>query len=246
MILHKSERAFYEKIQPLGFILFQRNCGDPHQLKNLIESLRDSVGRDAPILIDQEGGRVQRLRPPAWRNGVSAGVFGNLFLRDPSLALHLANMNARVMAEELFQVGIDVNCGPVLDLQEAGGHSVIGDRAFSGDPEVVKVLGQAVLDGFATGGILSVIKHIPGHGRATADSHLILPSIDVEIKVMRERDFYPFKHIEGAVAGMTGHLLFSSLDSCNPVTFLTPRASQSSFFRIAITISEMPNVAIAK
>tara|TARA_B100001123_G_scaffold449546_1_gene615339 strand:+ start:517 stop:1215 length:699 start_codon:yes stop_codon:yes gene_type:complete len=124
-----------------------------------------------------------------------------------------------VTAEELFQVGIDVNCAPVLDLQEKGGHSVIGDRAFSSDPEVVKVLGQTVLNGFATGGVLSVIKHIPGHGRATADSHLTLPSIDADIKVLRKREFYPFMRIEGAVAGMTGHLLFSSLDRCNPVTF---------------------------
>ena len=213
------ERCFFKETEPLGFILFQRNCKNRKQVKKLVCELRDSVGRHAPVLIDQEGGRVQRLKPPEWSRYIASKTFGEILKIDHCTASRLAMINAQLIAEDLFELGVNINCAPVLDLREEGGHAIIGDRALSNEPEAVRLLGQAIIDGFAAVGVASVIKHIPGHGRAKLDSHYALPSIDTEINKLIERDFYPFKHVENAYAAMTGHLLFSKIDPLNPVTF---------------------------
>jgi len=173
------ERAFFARTQPLGFILFARNCDNPDQLRALIASLRDSVGRaDAPVLIDQEGGRVQRLRPPHWRQVPAAARFGHLAERDPDRARQAVRLNARLLAAELAGLGITVNCAPVLDLRRPTTHDAIGDRAYGDDLASVAVLGRAFCDGLLEGGVLPVIKHLPGHGRAVVDSHHELPRVE--------------------------------------------------------------------
>lgn len=214
-----KERLFFKETNPLGFILFQRNCVNKEQVKKLVNELRDSVGWHAPVLIDQEGGRVQRLKPPDWPIYKAAKMFGEIFKIDPAKASHLAMINAQLIAEDLFELGININCAPVLDLRQKSGHAIIGDRALGNEPEVVRVLGQSIIDGFATVGVASVIKHIPGHGRAALDSHLDLPSINTGINRLMQWDFYPFTHVKKAYAAMTGHLLFTKIDPDNPVTF---------------------------
>jgi len=217
-VLSAGERAFFREMDPLGFILFARNCQDRKQLRRLVADLRDAVGRDAPVLIDEEGGRVQRMKPPCWRDSPAPGRFGEIFRRAPVVALELATMNARLIAEDLYEVGIDVNCAPLLDLREPNGHAVIGDRAFSPEPETVVLLAEAWIKGLRAGGIVSVIKHLPGHGRARVDSHHALPVVDADLVDMDERDFSPFRSLRNNSAGMTGHLLFSAIDPDHPVT----------------------------
>ncbi len=216
--LGEEERRFFSEIDPYGFILFARNCVDDDQLRRLVGDLREAVGREAPILIDEEGGRVQRMKPPRWRDFPAAGRFGEIHARDPKLALALARTNARLVAEDLFAVGINVNCAPLLDLREADGHAVIGDRAFSSDPEIVVALAQAWIDGLRDGGVVPVIKHIPGHGRTRVDSHHALPLVDASLEDLDARDFAPFRAFRDAPAGMTGHLLFEAIDPDNPST----------------------------
>ena len=170
LTLSSAERAFFAASDPLGFILFRRNCSEPDQVRDLVAALRDSVGRaDAPVLIDQEGGRVARLKPPHWRERAPWRVFGDMVAKDGiECAEEAARLNAREIADELADLGIDVDCLPLLDVPAPGGHDIIGDRAFSTDPEIVARLGRAVCDGLIAGGVLPVIKHIPGHGRAGA------------------------------------------------------------------------------
>jgi beta-N-acetylhexosaminidase len=217
-VLSPGERAFFREMDPLGFILFARNCQDREQLRRLVADLRHAVGRDAPVLIDEEGGRVQRMKPPCWRDSPAPGTFGEIFRRDPAAALELATMNARLIAEDLYEVGIDVNCAPLLDLREINGHAVIGDRAFSPEPETVVLLAQAWIKGLRAGGIVPVIKHLPGHGRTRVDSHHALPVVDADLVDMDERDFSPFRSLRRNSAGMTGHLLFSRIDPDHPAT----------------------------
>ncbi len=218
-VLTAYERSFFKEFPPLGFILFKRNCNTKAQVIALINSLRDAVGEKVPILIDQEGGRVQRLSPPIWNAHPPAAVFGLIFNFDREKAQRLIKANYQIIASELFELGINVNCAPVLDLFEKRGHSVIGDRALSSDPKTVGLLGKAVIDGLERGGVSAIVKHIPGHGRAEVDSHESLPTIDSCLDNLSSREFYPFIQLRFTAAAMTGHLLFPQLDPTCPVTF---------------------------
>ena len=213
------ERGFFAAADPLGFVLFARNCVDPEQLRALVAALRATVGReDAPVLIDQEGGRVTRLKPPAWRAAPAAGVFDDLARRDLASACEAAEVNARLLALELRALGIDVDCLPLLDLRLPEGHGIIGDRALGSDPEQVIALGRAVLKGLAAAGVTPVIKHMPGHGRARVDSHEDLPRVDAPLEVLRDSDFRPFKALAAAPWGMTAHIVYAAIDPERPAT----------------------------
>jgi beta-N-acetylhexosaminidase len=216
--LTPEERAFFRDADPWGFILFARNVGDAKQLSRLTMTLRDCVGRDAPILIDQEGGRVARLKPPNWRKAPAAQVFGDLFLRDPELAIEASWLNHRLLAHELRGVGVDVDCAPVLDLRVAGADDIIGDRAFGEAPDPVSTLGRTAMDGLMAGGVAPVIKHMPGHGRADADSHLSLPRVNEVRDVLSETDFAPFKALADAPMAMTAHIVYADIDPDHPAT----------------------------
>lgn len=217
--LTADERAFFRDANPWGFILFQRNCATPEQLRKLTSSLRDAVGRaNTPILIDQEGGRVQRLRGEHWKKRPAAASFGAISRQNPVAARDLAYDNARVMAEELRGLGINVDCVPCIDVPIEGAHDIIGDRAFARDPWVVASLGQAVIDGMLDGGVLPVIKHIPGHGRARADSHLELPVVDTPRAELERTDFAPFRALAHAPLGMSAHVVYTDVDASAPAT----------------------------
>ena len=219
LALTPSERSFFKGFPPMGFILFKRNCNTKTQVISLINNLRDLVGEKVPILIDQEGGRVQRLSPPIWNTYPPAEVFGLIFNSDKGKAKQLVKTNYQIIASELFELGINVNCAPVIDLIEKRGHYVIGDRALSSDPKTVGLLGKAVVEGLESGGVSGIIKHIPGHGRAEVDSHESLPIIDNCLNDLLSREFSPFMQLRFAAAAMTGHLLFPKLDQAHPVTF---------------------------
>ena len=217
--LGADERTFFADADPLGFILFQRNCREPEQLRDLVSALRDSVKRDdAPVLVDQEGGRVQRLGPPHWRRRAAWRSFGDLAgERGLDRAIEAARGNAREIAGELADVGIDVNCIPLLDVPAPGGHGVIGDRAFSNDPEIVAALGRAVCEGLLSEGVTPVIKHMPGHGRATVDSHLSLPTVDAPAEAL-EADFAPFRALRDMPWAMTAHVVYAAFDAAAAAT----------------------------
>jgi len=218
-VLGASERDFFRDADPLGFIVFARNCETPDQLTVLTSDLRAAVGRDdAPVLIDQEGGRVARLRPPQWRKAPAAAVFGAAYEIDPARALQATRANAFLMGLELRELGIDVDCAPLLDLRYDGASEVIGDRALSGDPGVVAALGRAVAEGLIEAGVLPVIKHLPGHGRGLVDSHHMLPVVETSRDELVSSDFAPFKALADMPLGMTGHLVFSDIDPKLPAT----------------------------
>jgi beta-N-acetylhexosaminidase len=217
--LSAEERQFFRAADPHGFILFQRNCQTPEQVRRLVHDLRDSVGRaGAPVLIDQEGGRVARLRPPAWRKAPAAGRFGALATHDASAALEAARLNAELMGHELADLGISVDCAPVLDLQFEGASNVVGDRGFAADPELVAELGRAVCEGLLAAGITPVLKHMPGHGRALVDSHHALPEVDVPLATLRRTDFVPFRRLADMPWAMTSHVLYKAVDPERPAT----------------------------
>jgi beta-N-acetylhexosaminidase len=217
--LSDDERALFAEARPCGLILFARNCQSIAQLRALAADFRDAVESDeALVLIDQEGGRVQRLRPPHWRQMPPARVYGDLYLYDPEGARAAASAGARLIAQELREAGINVNCTPVLDVPEAGAHDIIGDRAFSFDPDVVGDLGRAVVEGSLAGGVLPVIKHVPGHGRARADSHLALPRIDAPAEELIAVDFRPFMALCHAPLAMTAHVLLTAFDEERPAS----------------------------
>jgi beta-N-acetylhexosaminidase len=217
--LSAEERQFFRDADPLGFILFQRNCQSPEQVRRLVQDLRDSVGRaEAPVLIDQEGGRVARLRPPAWRKAPAAGRFGVLAARDVGVAVEAARLNAQLMGRELAGLGISVDCAPVLDLQFEGASNVVGDRGFATDPELVARLGRAVCEGLLAAGITPVPKHVPGHGRALVDSHHALPEVDASLAVLRQTDFVPFLRLADMPWAMTSHVLYKAIDPERPAT----------------------------
>ena len=211
--LTDRERRFFAETEPLGFILFQRNCTDPAQVRRLVDQLRESVGRaDAPVLIDQEGGRVLRLKPPHWRAAPAQGRFADLAGRDPDRAREAAYLNARLLAAELAELGITVDCAPVLDLMLPGAHQIIGDRALGSEPDQVTELGLAVAQGLLDGGVLPVVKHIPGHGRATVDSHHELPVVEAPRDVLEHADFEPFRRLSGQPWAMTAHVVYEAID----------------------------------
>src|SRR5215471_6832837 len=217
--LAPEERAFFRDANPLGFILFSRNAENPAQVERLCGALRESVGNpEAPIFIDQEGGRVQRLKPPHWRARPPARVFGTLFESNPDSGREAAYLSARLIAHELRTLGITVNCAPVLDVPVTGAHDIIGDRAFSSDPAAVIELGRAAIEGYLDGGVLPVIKHIPGHGRATADSHLALPRVATPANELSSHDFVTFRGLNHAPIAMTVYVVYEAIDSRRPAT----------------------------
>lgn len=218
-VLAAEEKAFFRDADPLGFILFRRNCETPDQLKALVADLRDAVGRQAPVMIDQEGGRVARLRPPHWPGFPAAGRFGALAALDMAAAEEAVRANATAIALTTGAAGIDIVAAPVLDLDLPGAdRTVVGDRSFSGDPAVVARLGRAMAEGLLDGGALPVIKHLPGHGRSRVDSHVSLPVVDADLDTLERTDFAPFRDLAGLPWGMTGHLVFTALDPDHPVT----------------------------
>jgi beta-N-acetylhexosaminidase len=217
--LSDDERRFFAATRPCGLILFRRNCETPEQIKSLIASFKDEVENDdVLVLIDQEGGRVQRLRPPLWRNMPPAACYGRLYEIDPERAKRAAFAGARLIAQELADLGVNVNTMPVLDVPQKDAHEIIGDRAYSADPDVVIALGRAVIEGCLAGGVLPVIKHVPGHGRAKADSHLSLPKIDISEGELEAIDFRPFRALRDAPLAMTAHVLLPAFDDRRPAT----------------------------
>jgi beta-N-acetylhexosaminidase len=217
--LTAAERRLFKFANPLGFILFARNCETPEQVGALVAELRRSVSRpEAPVLIDQEGGRVQRLKPPRWRQAPAAAEFGALAARDLDAALAAVRLNHRLIAAELTALGIDADCVPVLDIPTADAHGVIGNRAFGNDPALVAKLGRAAADGLLAGGVLPVIKHIPGHGRATADSHHEMPAVGASWDELVATDFAPFKALADLPLAMTGHVLYRAVDAQKAAT----------------------------
>lgn len=216
--LAPDEKAFFRDSDPWGFILFARNVDTPKQVRRLAGALREAVGREAPVFIDQEGGRVQRLRPPHWRAAPPARVFGALYDREPELALEAVRLNHQLLGAELIALGIDVDFAPCADLSVPGAHDVIGDRAFHTEPEPIARMSTAALDGLLDQGVLGVIKHLPGHGRAAADSHLELPVVTTDAETLHTRDFAAFKGIEGAFMAMTAHVVYAAIDSEHTAT----------------------------
>ena len=220
--LGADEHRFFREVDPLGFILFERNCEAPDQVRALVSDLRDTVGRaDAPVLIDQEGGRVARLRPPRWRPAPAAARFARLAEADPAAAADAARINARLMAAEMAALGITVDCAPVLDVPQPGAHDVIGDRAHGADPETVAKLGRAVAEGLLAGGVSPVIKHIPGHGRAHADSHHELPVVEASRAELAAVDFAPNCALADMPWAMTAHVLYTTIDEVETATTST-------------------------
>ena len=217
-ILSPAERAFVREREPWGFIIFKRNIGTPSQLSRLIASLRDTVGRDAPVLVDQEGGRVQRLGPPHWPSYPPGAAYGRLYDRDTADGIRAAYLGARLIAADLAAVGIDVDCLPLADVPASGADPIIGDRAYGESAEKVAALARAVADGLLAGGVLPVLKHIPGHGRATADSHHALPVVETDQETLRKSDFAAFRPLSDLPLGMTAHVVYTAIDPIAPAT----------------------------
>ncbi|MFB9886969.1 beta-N-acetylhexosaminidase [Balneatrix alpica] len=217
--LSADERAFYREANPLGLILFKRNCANPAQVKALVEDFRQAVGRaDAPVLIDEEGGKVQRLTPPAWQPHPAARELGLLAERDLAAGERAAYLNAQLIGLSLMELGINVDAAPVLDTLVAGANEVIGSRAFSADPAIVAALGRAACEGFISVGVLPIIKHMPGHGRANADSHIERPTVTTALAELWQSDFAPFKALADMPWAMTAHVVYSALDAQWPGT----------------------------
>jgi len=217
--LSDDERGFLRESRPWGFILFKRNVDNPAQVKALVEELRGTVGSpDAPVLIDQEGGRVQRLGPPHWPVYPPGAVFSTLYDIDPDAGLTAARLSARLIADDLAALGITVDCLPLADVPIAGADAVIGDRAYGTSPDKVAAIARAVTDGLAQGGVLPVLKHIPGHGRATADSHHRLPTVDTAREELDRTDFAAFRPLADLPMAMTAHVVFGALDAAQPAT----------------------------
>jgi beta-N-acetylhexosaminidase len=213
-----DERAFLSDAAPLGLIVFKRNIVDPEQLKALIDDFRELRGVDAPVLIDQEGGRVQRMGPPSWPVYPPGAVYGEIYRHDTARGRRAAWLGARLIAADLEAVGITVDCLPLADVPVAGADKVIGDRAYGDTSQQVSALAVAVADGLMAGGVLPVVKHIPGHGRATADSHLRLPVVAADRNALEATDFAAFVPLKDAPFGMTAHVVFTALDPGLPAT----------------------------
>ncbi len=213
------EKAFFADCDPLGFILFARNCETPEQVRALTSALRETVGRaDAPILIDQEGGRVARLKPPHWRAAPAPARFGALAEKDLEAARESVRLNTALLAAELADLGITVDCLPLLDLPLPEASAVIGDRAFSSDIGVSVALAEAQCTAFLAAGVLPVVKHIPGHGRALVDSHLELPRVSTPRDSLEATDFAPFRALAEAPWAMTAHVIYEAIDPLRPAT----------------------------
>lgn len=217
-VLTPAEKAFFGAAQPWGFILFGRNVESLEQVRALVEDARSAVGWQAPVLIDQEGGTVRRLRPPLVRDYPAADVIGALFAERPEVAREAAWATGRLMAADLFALGIDIDCAPVLDMPPEAGSGFIARRAYGSTPQQVTTMAQAVADGLVAGGVQPVVKHIPGHGRGFADSHKDLPVVDAPLEVLRQTDFRPFSELQGIRMAMTCHCVFSAVDPYFPAS----------------------------
>ncbi|MFO1243029.1 MAG: beta-N-acetylhexosaminidase [Rickettsiales bacterium] len=221
--LTDGEMRLFSEHQPAGYILFKRNCVDKAQVKALTDALKKIAGTEKTlILIDQEGGRVTRLMPPEWRKPPAAKLFADLYLQAPEKARALTYLNARLIAAELREVGITGNCAPLADIPAPGSHDIIGDRAFGRTPEQVTDLAGIQARGLMEGGIIPVLKHIPGHGRATADSHERLPTVETPANVLKQSDFVPFQRLANLPYGMTAHIRYTAIDADQPAT-LSPK-----------------------
>ncbi len=213
-----GEVAFFREAQPWGLILFKRNVKTPEQVRDLAHSFRDILGREAPILVDQEGGRVQRLGPPQWPAYPPGARYGELYDREPALGLGAARLAGHLIAADLKPLGIDVDCLPLADVPAVGGDAVIGDRAYGAEPGKVAAIAGAIADGLMAGGVLPVLKHLPGHGRAAADSHYRLPVVDADRATLESTDFAAFRPLNRLPLGMTAHVVFSAIDAVAPAT----------------------------
>ena len=217
--LNAAEREFIRAQRPWGFILFKRNIETPEQVIRLVGQLRGELGMpSAPVLIDQEGGRVQRLGPPHWPAYPAGAVFSRLYDIDPGLGLTAARLSARLIAADLTDLSVSVDCLPLADVPVAGADAVIGDRAYGTEPTKVAAIARAVTEGLAQGGVLPVLKHIPGHGRATADTHFRLPVVDTSAADLERTDFAAFQPLADLPMAMTAHVVFSALDPAQPAT----------------------------
>jgi beta-N-acetylhexosaminidase len=216
--LSDAERAFLREAQPWGFILFKRNVAEPQAVRALVDDVRATLARSAPALIDQEGGRVQRLTLPHWPPYPPGEAYGALYDRDKEAGLKAARLGAHLIAADLAALGIDVDCLPLADVPVAGADPVVGDRAYGTEPDKVAAIAGAIATGLADGGVLPVLKHLPGHGRATADSHAKLPVVNTERAVLEATDFAAFRLLAGLPMGMTAHVVFTALDPVEPAT----------------------------
>src|ERR1700726_762477 len=217
--LNAAEREFIRTARPWGFILFKRNIETPAQVIRLVKELREELGEgEAPVLIDQEGGRVQRFGPPHWPVYPAGAVFGRLYDIDPSLGLIAARLSARLIAADLGELGVNVDCLPLADVPIAGADAVIGNRAYGTEPSKVAAIARTVTEGLEQGGILPVLKHIPGHGRATADTHFRLPEVQTSRAELKRTDFAAFQPLAALPMAMTAHVVFSALDTAHPAT----------------------------
>ncbi len=216
-VLTREEASFFAQADPWGFILFARNVQNAGQVRALVADLRAAVGRDAPVLIDQEGGRVARLTPPEWTGWDNAGTFLARFA-DPDARLRAMRLRYHVIGTELSLLGIDVNCAPMVDIARSETHPAIRERLYGGDPAEVARIGRAVTEGLAAGGVLPVLKHIPGHGRTPLDSHKALPVVDVPRDVLDADDFVPFRALADLPLGMTAHIVYPAIDPDRPAT----------------------------
>lgn len=217
--LSAAEREFLARVKPWGLILFKRNIESPTQVSALIQEFRGVVGyHEAPVLIDQEGGRVQRLSPPQWPDFPPAARFGDAYGRDRARGMAAARLGARLIALELSALGITIDCMPVADLRLPEGHGVIGDRAYGMEIEIVAELARAAADGLIAGGVLPVVKHIPGHGRARADSHEALPVVETSRAELERTDFEPFRRLRDLPIAMTAHVVYAAIDPKLPAT----------------------------
>lgn len=213
------EKRFFADVSPWGLILFRRNCQTPDQIRRLTASFREAVGQtNAPVLIDQEGGRVRRLIPPAWHDAPSAKRLGDLWRRSPESGKEAVRLNYQIIASELTELGITVNCAPVMDVPVPGSHSVVGDRAFSDCADEVALLGRIVCEAHLVQGVLPILKHMPGHGRATADSHRSLPVVKATREQLKDADFKPFAELNDMPAAITAHIVFPDWDDREPAT----------------------------
>jgi len=218
LVLEDREAAVLRAARPSGVILFARNVADPEQARRLSEAACSAVGSDILVLVDQEGGRVRRLRPPHWRELPAAAAYGRLYASEPSDACRVARLAAQLTAVELRASGINTNCAPVLDVPVPGSHDIVGDRAYGSDPHQVAALGLAVAEGHMAAGVLPVIKHMPGHGRATKDSHLELPVVTAARAELDRTDFAPFRACAGLPAAMSAHVVFEAIDADQPAS----------------------------
>jgi beta-N-acetylhexosaminidase len=218
LTLTAQERQFLKEADPWGLIVFKRNVADPSSLRRLIDDFRELVGRQAPVLVDQEGGRVQRLGPPHWPSYPPGAAYGALYDRDRQAGLAAARLGARLIAADLGVLGIDVDCAPIADVPVPGADAIIGDRAYGATPEKVAAIAGAFAAGLMESGVLPVLKHLPGHGRATADSHDRLPVVGTDRAMLEATDFAAFRPLAALPLGMTAHVVFSAIDPVAPAT----------------------------